>query len=64
MKGQKLFRKALEKEPKNPRILSWNGLADLALDRDQRGFQELKEAAEICPANPIYKKRLLTRRPR
>ncbi len=64
VKAQKRFRKALEKQPKNPRILSWNGLADLALDRDNRGFQELKEAADICPDNPIYKKRLLTRRPR
>ena len=64
VKAEKRFRKALAKSPKDPRILSWNGLADLALDRDQLGFQELKEAAGLCPDNPIYKKRLLTRRPR
>lgn len=64
VKAEKRFRKALEKAPKDPRVLSWNGLADLALDRDQEGFRELKEAAGLCPENPIYQKRLLTRRPR
>ena len=64
VKAEKRFRKALAKSPKDPRILSWNGLADLALDRDQTGFQEIKEAAGLCPDNPIYQKRLLTRRPR
>lgn len=64
VKAEKRFRKALAKAPKDPRILSWNGLADLALDREEKGFREIKEAAGLCPGNPIYQKRLLTRRPR
>lgn len=64
VKALKRFKKALSADPSNPRILSWTGLAYLALDRDQRGFDDLKKAARLCPQNPIYHKRLLTRRPR
>lgn len=58
------FRKAEDADPTNPRILSWTGLAYLALDRDRRGFSLLKKASDLCPGNPIYARRLRTRRPR
>jgi tetratricopeptide (TPR) repeat protein len=64
VKALKRFRKALEEDPSNPRIMSWTGLAYLALDRDRRGFALLKKAADLCPGNPIYARRLKTRRPR
>ena len=58
------FRKARNADPTNPRILSWTGLAYLAVDRDRRGFALLKKASDLCPGNPIYARRLRTRRPR
>ncbi len=64
VKALSRFKKALSADPDNPRILSWTGLAYLALDRDQRGFAAIQKAAQLCPRNPIYQKRLLTRRPR
>lgn len=64
VKALKRFKKALSADPSNPRILSWTGLAYLALDREHRGFSNLKKADQLCPRNPIYHKRLLTRRPR
>ncbi|MHB8542830.1 MAG: tetratricopeptide repeat protein [Leptospirales bacterium] len=64
VKALKRFKKALSADPSNPRILSWTGLAYLALDREHLGYENLRKAARLCPQNPIYHKRLLTRRPR
>lgn len=58
------FRKALSRAPGNPRYISWVGLALLANHHPKQGRTEIDRAAEMCPGNPIYRRRAITEKPR